>query len=275
MHPDDPSIETFAIGTELAIGQIQDTNSSWMAQEIARMGGQPRRLTILVDDLDEIVRALRDSVDRKTSIILITGGLGPTPDDMTVEAVCQLTGQESKISEPIIEDYIVRRGYKSRDEVSEGLLNMATVPVESEPMPNPAGWAPCIKLKFEDTLFFLMPGPPRELKGVWESYLGPFLREQFKTVTKTRRIWTDMYESQVSPHMQKVMKEFEGTYVKAYVALRSDERKAMPVDIVCHGENDASAIRNLDAATHRFRELVESENCRFEVDELEAESIEV
>jgi molybdenum cofactor synthesis domain-containing protein len=270
-----PSIETFAIGTELAIGQIQDTNSSWMAQEIARMGGEPRRLTILVDSLDEIVGALRESVDRKTEIILITGGLGPTPDDMTVEAVCKMTGQESKISEPIVEDYIVRRDYKSRDEVSEGLLNMATVPVDSEPMPNPAGWAPCIKLKFEDTLIFMMPGPPRELKGVFQAYLEPFLNDQFQTITKTRRIWTDMYESQVSPYMEKVMSEFEGTYIKAYVALRSDERKAMPVDIVCHGEDEASAIRNLDAATHRFRELVESENCRFEVDEPEAESIEV
>src|SRR5713101_1780564 len=89
------AIEIFAIGTELVMGRIQDTNSYWMAQRIAELGGVVRRLTTLSDDLEDIVHALRDSLARKTDLIITSGGLGPTPDDLTVEAVCRVVGRGS------------------------------------------------------------------------------------------------------------------------------------------------------------------------------------
>src|SRR5207247_10383630 len=80
-------IELFAIGTELVLGRIQDTNSYWMAQRITELGGNLRRVTQLVDDLDQITEALSDSLRRGTGIIITTGGLGPTPDDLPVPPV--------------------------------------------------------------------------------------------------------------------------------------------------------------------------------------------
>src|SRR5439155_24540229 len=88
-------IELFAIGTELVLGRIQDTNSFWMAQRIAELGGVVRRMTTLSDDLGDIVHALRDSLARGTATILTSGGLGPTPDDLTVEAICRVVGRPS------------------------------------------------------------------------------------------------------------------------------------------------------------------------------------
>ena len=70
------------IGTELLNGQIQDTNSYWMAQQIAALGGYVRRIAILDDDVDEISRVLSDACKRKTRIVITSGGLGPTPDDL-------------------------------------------------------------------------------------------------------------------------------------------------------------------------------------------------
>src|SRR5207244_11002017 len=86
-------IELFAIGTELVLGRIQDTNSYWMAQRIAELGGVVRRMTTLSDDLEDIVHALRDSIERGTETILTSGGLGPAPDDLTVDAICRGGGR--------------------------------------------------------------------------------------------------------------------------------------------------------------------------------------
>src|SRR5438132_14285810 len=92
-------IEIFAVGTELVLGRIQDTNSFWMAQRIGELGGVVRRITQLADDVDDIAHAIRDSLRRGTSIVITCGGLGPTPDDLTVEAVSAATGLGSIIHE--------------------------------------------------------------------------------------------------------------------------------------------------------------------------------
>jgi len=251
-----PAIEIFAIGTELAIGQIQDTNSAWLAQEVTRLGGRPRRLTVLSDDLEDIVRSLRDSLDRGTGILLVTGGLGPTPDDLTVEALCRLAGIPSEVHEPTVQDYIGRRGYKSREEVTPNLLKMATLPKGATVHANPVGWAPCIEVAVRDSVVLSMPGPPREMKGIFEAHVQRILSQRLQAKSATRRVWTSMYESEMSPHIQKVMQEFPGTYLKGYVALRSQERQAMPVDIVAHGKDEAEAASILEAATARLQELV-------------------
>lgn len=269
MHAANPPIEIFAIGTELAIGQIQDTNSSWLAQEITLLGGRPRRLTVLSDDPDEILAALRDSVVRGTELILVTGGLGPTPDDLTVDALCHLAGVHAEPHEPTIADYISRRGYRGREELSPNLMKMATVPQGAKVYPNPAGWAPCIEVELGGTTVLSMPGPPREVKGVFEEHVRQILSQRIGAKCATRRVWTDMYESEMSPHLQEVMAELPGTYLKGYVALRSAEREAMPVDIIAHGRDEAGAADILERATNRLRELVLEAGKRLELDEPE------
>jgi len=272
MQISNPPIEVFAIGTELAIGQIQDTNSSWLAQQITLLGGRPRRLTVLSDDLDEILAALRDSVARGTELILLTGGLGPTPDDLTVDALCQLAGVHAEPHEPTIKDYINRRGYKGREEISPNLMKMATVPQGAKVHPNPAGWAPCIEVELDGATVLCMPGPPPEVKGVFQEHVRHILSQRIGAKCATRRVWTNMYESEVSPHIQQVMEEFPGTYLKGYVALRSATREAMPVDIVAHGRDEAGAADVLEQATNRLRELVLESGRTLELDGPEGES---
>src|SRR5437660_3969957 len=93
-------VEIFAIGTELVIGRITDTNSQWLARQTAELGGSVRRITALIDDPDEITGALKDSLARGTRLILTSGGLGPTPDDLTVEAVARVLGRGTMVDEP-------------------------------------------------------------------------------------------------------------------------------------------------------------------------------
>src|SRR5581483_8418886 len=85
-------VEIFSIGTELLIGRIQDTNSFWLAQQASELGAEIGRITIVGDDRSVIVGALREAVGRGARTVLTTGGLGPTPDDLTGECVAGRVG---------------------------------------------------------------------------------------------------------------------------------------------------------------------------------------
>ena len=92
-----PAVEIYSIGTELLNGQIQDSNSFWMAQQISALGGYVRRIAILDDDMDELTSSLEDACRRGARMIITSGGLGPTPDDMTVEAVARISAAPSRM----------------------------------------------------------------------------------------------------------------------------------------------------------------------------------
>ena len=95
-------IELFSIGTELTLGQIQDTNAHWIAQKTFQLGGTIRRISILRDEFDEMKEAIQGSIERRqTGLIITTGGLGPTPDDMTVEMIGSILGTILKLSLPV------------------------------------------------------------------------------------------------------------------------------------------------------------------------------
>src|SRR4030095_2362956 len=124
----EPTVEIFSIGTELVMGRIQDTNSFWMAQELVALGAAMCRITVLPDELDAIVQALAQAVARRSAVVLTSGGLGPTPDDLTVQALSTLVGVQAVVHEPTLDAYVRRRNLCGRGELTPALLRMATVP---------------------------------------------------------------------------------------------------------------------------------------------------
>lgn len=251
-----PPIELFSIGTELTIGRIQDTNAHWLAQEIAELGGNLRRMTIVSDDLDDIIRAIDDAVQRETGIIIITGGLGPTPDDMTVDAVCRIAGVSSVVHEAILEDFMRRRDIKAREDATPPMLKMATVPEGAEAFQNHVGWAPCIKVSHKSSTLFILPGPPREMEALFNGYVAEFISASVQTKSAALRVAVNMSESEVSPHLEAVMEAYPTTYLKAYVAMRQSADQWLPVDIVATGEDAADAQHILNNAVARLSDLV-------------------
>ncbi|MBW3623027.1 MAG: competence/damage-inducible protein A [Armatimonadetes bacterium] len=246
-----PLIEIFAIGTELVIGRIQDTNSTWLAEQITELGGRIRRVTLLTDEKEEIIRALQDSVDRGTRILIATGGLGPTPDDLTVDAVAEWIGVPVVTSDVAVEDYCRRRSL-TREELSENLLRMARCPEGAEVMTNPVGWAPCIRVEAKGVRLFIMPGPPKEVQGLFPRYIAPYISESYEIRSASMRVEVDLWESEASPLMEATMERHPGVYLKAYVALRNSPEERLPVDLVATGEDAASAHAILHAALDDF-----------------------
>ncbi|NKB72106.1 MAG: hypothetical protein GKR89_33935 [Candidatus Latescibacteria bacterium] len=252
-----PAIEIYSIGTELLMGQIQDTNSFWMSQQIAQLGGHIRRIAILDDDMDDMIRVFGDAVERDTRIVITTGGLGPTPDDLTVETVAQLMGVDVVVNESLIEHFMESRNIAQRQDVSPGLAKMATSPQGSQVHTNPAGVAPCVESQIGQTTVYNLPGPPREVRALFEKCLiGPIAR-LYSGTRATLRVVVNLPESECGPILHKVMQEYPNTYLKAFVALtqRTADGQRLPVDIVARGDDQQSAQHLLDQALAAFRTL--------------------
>jgi molybdopterin-biosynthesis enzyme MoeA-like protein len=141
--------------------------------------------------------------------------------------------------------------------------------VGSKVYQNPAGWAPLIELPAETGIFYMMPGPPKEMQALWNTHLNGLLSDVFKSTIAAQRVWVTMFESEVSPHLQHVMQIHPQTYVKAYVALRTDT--TLPVDLVAHGPDDVAARATLEAAVALLSELVQGKGKQLHLDEPKAE----
>ena len=246
-------VEIFSIGTELLIGRIQDTNSFWLAQQIADLGGAVQRITVVGDDQPTIVGALRDAVDRGARTVVTTGGLGPTPDDLTVAAVAELLSVDTVVDRPTVADYLRRRGIRE-EELTSALIAMATVPEGTAAFPSPAGWAPLSRADVGVCSIFLLPGPPQEVQAIFARYLADHFGGDRGSRSVVHRVYVDMWESEVSPLLQRVMEAVPGTYCKGYIALGN--QRFLPIDVVARGDDDARAHAALDRALDMLAELV-------------------
>lgn len=171
-----PLVEILTIGTELILGRVADTNSQWLAQQVVRLGGHLHRVTIVRDDPDDIIRALSDGIARGATHILTTGGLGPTPDDLTVEAVARLIGRQTVVDEGLVRHFMERLRLAGREQVTPHMLKVATVPEETLALPNHAGWGHCIIVSHAGVTICILPGPPHEVQALFSQYIEPLLR---------------------------------------------------------------------------------------------------
>jgi len=255
--PREPTVEIFSLGTELVMGRIQDTNSFWMAQQLVAVGATMRRITVLPDDLDTLLEALEHAVQRRTDVVLTSGGLGPTPDDLTVQTLSALVGVQPVVHESTLDAYVQRRNLSGRGELTEALLRMATVPAGAQVYQNPAGWAPCIAVTKAATTIFALPGPPKEMQAVFTMYVVPFFTTTYSTHAASLRVAVHMYESELTPLFAKVRARYPSTYLKGYIALGGrDTPEGMPVDIIARSADEVPAETILRQAVAYLSELV-------------------
>ncbi len=170
--------EIITIGDELLIGQVIDTNSAWMATKLNDAGIRIRQITSVGDDPEQIREAL-DAARKRAELILITGGLGPTRDDLTKDTLCSYFDSKLTIDSKVVEDltnYFTSRGR----ELTETNLRQAEIPVKCTPIYNPIGTAPGMWFEQDGSIFISMPGVPYEMKAMMEEKILPRLTERFK-----------------------------------------------------------------------------------------------
>jgi len=168
--------EIIFTGTELLLGQVLNTHAQCLGQELAALGVEIVRHTTVGDDWEGLTSALREAL-RRADLIITTGGLGPTSDDLTLAAVADVLGLPLVLNETVlswIKEYFARRGQA----VPENLTRQAYFPEGAIVLPNAAGTAPGCIVEKEGKIIVSLPGPPRELTPMFEDHVVPFLSKR-------------------------------------------------------------------------------------------------
>ncbi len=171
------TVQIVSIGDELLIGQVVNTNASWMATLLTEKGFHVLKIITISDKSEEIFSILEE-VSGRSDIVLITGGLGPTKDDTTKDVICRYFSSKLVFSEEVFSN-IERLFYKRGISVSETNRKQAEFPDKATIIPNSIGTAPGLWLEQNNTLFVFMPGVPFEMKEMMGSKLIPLLSEKF------------------------------------------------------------------------------------------------
>jgi len=172
-----PSAEIITIGTEILLGEIVDTNTRYIARTLRSMGVDLYRTITIGDNVERIAEAIRNSMHR-AEIVITTGGLGPTVDDPTREAVARAAGVELEFREDLWEQVVAiisRYGRKP----SENQKRQAYIPKGAIGISNPVGTAPCFIVETERKAVISLPGVPNEMEYILHESVIPYLQKRF------------------------------------------------------------------------------------------------
>jgi len=177
--------QIITIGDELLIGQTVDTNSAWMGEELSKIGFDISRKTSIHDKREDILEILQ-AVSGKADVVLITGGLGPTSDDITKQVLCEFFNTRLVLNDDVlimIEEMMKRRGFP----MNENNRRQAELPEACTILQNKAGTASGMLFEKEGTIFISMPGVPVEMKYLMNRHVLPELKKRFSTQTIIHR----------------------------------------------------------------------------------------
>ncbi len=172
------NIEILAIGDELLIGQTINTNASWLGQELSKIGARVTRSLVVADDKNRILEAI-DQCYPETNCVIITGGLGPTKDDITKHTLCEYFGTTLEIHQPTlakIEAYFASRNRP----MLESNIQQAALPIDCEILTNNYGTAAGMMFEKNGRYCVSLPGVPYEMKGIVMEELIPRLMQRFQ-----------------------------------------------------------------------------------------------
>ncbi len=165
--------EIISIGTELLMGETVDTNSSYIGEQLAKLGIDLTWATKVGDHPERLQEAIRRAWER-SDVTITTGGLGPTSDDLTRESIATVMGEEMAVQDDLLAH--LRSQFESRGmAMPETNVKQATLIPSAKVIPNPMGTAPGWWVERKGNVIAALPGPPREITGMWESMVGPSL----------------------------------------------------------------------------------------------------
>lgn len=247
--------EIVSVGNELLIGKVINTNSSWLADKLTRLGVAVKRIIVVGDDLNEISSCIRETLSRKASLIITTGGLGPTYDDMTLEGLAMGLGRRMVIHPKALE--MVRRKYEGMGKsLTEARIKMAMMPEGAEPLHNPVGTAPAVKIVHDNTVIYALPGVPQEMEAIFNETISKevSLSSGFKVAEHSFRI-VGVMESTLAPIISRIKEQYPEVYVKSHPK-GTEEKPIIHVYFNAFHKDEAVAKRIVLEAAGKLASLV-------------------
>jgi len=244
--------EILSIGTELTVGDTRDTNAGELARSLTALGVRVARLTALPDDLGAVTEAFKVGVTR-ADLVVSTGGLGPTPDDLTREAIAAACGEAPAV-DPELEAWLRELWNRRGMPFPELNLKQAWLIPSAHPLPNPNGTAPgWFVPRADGRIILALPGPPREMRPMWADHALPLLRERglgAEVVARTYRL-TGIGESQVAERLGETLLRATNPIVATYARV-----EAVDVRISATAEPPRTAEQLVDDAAATVLDLV-------------------
>ncbi|MEM1947030.1 MAG: molybdopterin-binding protein [Candidatus Caldarchaeum sp.] len=216
-------VEVVNVGNELLDGRTVNTNLNWVCGRLSQLGYIVSRATTVRDDLKDIASVLKESLKRRPAWIIVSGGLGPTHDDKTLQAVAKALGTRLVLYEDVVEKLrhrylaLYEKGLIKDPTLTRERLKMARLPAGSKPLNNAVGAAPGVLVEKAGTRIVCLPGVPKELMTIFDNELAPVLEKEskgrgFLVQSITVR---DVVESRLAPLLVETMKKYPMVYLKS------------------------------------------------------------
>jgi nicotinamide-nucleotide amidase len=240
------------IGDELLIGQTIDTNSAWMAQELNKIGVWVKRRVAVGDTREDIWQAL-DEESQSAQIILITGGLGPTADDITKPLLCDYFGGKMIVNEMVLE-HVTNIFLRLKRPIIDRNMKQAEVPDVCTVLMNRRGTAPGMLFRKGNCIYISMPGVPHEMKGIMENEVLPLLQKEYKMpfilhrTLLTAGVGESFIAEKISVWEETLPKDIKLAYLPNYGMVR--------LRLTANGTDKATLDKTLDTLFVELQELV-------------------
>lgn len=262
--------EIICIGNELLLGTIDNTNARWISKEVAAAGGFVKRISVVGDEIDEISLAIKESLDRKPDWLILTGGLGPTYDDKTLEAVAVALGSNLFLENSAVE--MLKKSYarySSNYKMDEIRLKMARIPNGAIPIQNPVGTAPSIILKNRNdsanTNIVCLPGVPKEMEAIFIENILPKIKEiigEFNIIEGNYEV-IGASEAELAPALSNIVESNprDSIYVKTHPrGYTEDNKPKLRIQIISKGKDESKVQLRYNNISNTLIEVIKKLN---------------
>ncbi|MEI3336281.1 MAG: competence/damage-inducible protein A [Clostridium sp.] len=242
--------EIISVGTEILLGDIVNTNTQFLAKELASIGIEVYRQEVIGDNEDRLLGILEEALKR-SDMVITTGGLGPTKDDLTKETACKFFNMDLELHEKSLkqlEEYFSRMGRK----IVESNYKQVYFPKEAIVLPNPNGTAPGAILEKNNKYIVILPGPPKEMKPMYLNHVRPYLIKKGDGIIESKVVRVlGIGESMAA----EKLKEFIENGVNPTVAPYAKEEDVI-FRITAKAEREEEALKLIEPVKNKVKEIL-------------------
>ena len=243
-------VEIISVGTEILLGDIVNTNTQFLAKELAYIGIEVYRQEVIGDNEDRLLGILEEALKR-SDMVITTGGLGPTKDDLTKETACKFFNMDLELHEEslkALEEYFSRMGRK----IVESNYKQVYFPKEAIVLPNPNGTAPGAILEKNNKYIVILPGPPKEMKPMYLNYVKPYLIKKGDGIIESKVIRVlGIGESMAAEKLKKFIENGVNPTVAPYA-----KEEDVIFRITAKAESEEEALNLIEPVKNQVKEIL-------------------